>query len=98
MSANTRFETLGDIARKRGNLAVGCSGCQRRAVISGEWLDRLFMVQRWDGRVAFIRQRIRCSRCGARPDLVRVTHQRPTMDRPPRTEAEWRKLAARLRG
>lgn len=98
MSANTRFETLGDITRKRGNIAVGCSGCQRRAVISGEWLERVFNVHRWDKRVHQIRQRIRCARCGARPDILRVTHQRPTLDRPPRSEAEWRRLAARLRG
>lgn len=95
MSANTRFETLSDIARKSGNLAVGCSGCQRHAVISGTWLSRIYAVQRWDGRVPFIRDRLRCARCGARPDLVRVTHQVPTLNRPPRTEAEWRQLATR---
>ncbi len=98
MSANTRFETLGDVVWKRGNIAVGCSGCQRRAVISAEWLERVYAVHRWDRRFAFIGRRLRCSRCGARPDIVRVTHARPTLDRPPRTEAEWRRLAARLRG
>lgn len=47
--------------------------------------------------MAMLSQRIRCGRCGARPDLVRVTHQRPTLVLPPQDEAEWRKLVARLR-
>ena len=97
MSANSRFETWSDAARKGANLAVGCSGCDRRAVIDGKWLDRKFFVHRWDNRMAMLSQRIRCGRCGARPDRVRVTHQRPTLVLPPQDEAGWRKLVARLR-
>jgi hypothetical protein len=98
MAANHRFETIGDAARKGANFAVACSGCDRRAVIDGRWLERMFFVRRWDGRMSMLALRLRCGRCGARPDLVRVTHQRPTLDLPPRTDAEWRRLAARLRG
>lgn len=97
MSANSRFETLGDAVRKGANLAVGCRGCDRRAVLDGKWLERKFFVHRWDSRMAMLSLRIRCRRCGARPDLVKVTHQRPTLILPPQDEAGWRKLVTRLR-
>lgn len=97
MSANSRFEHLSDIVRAGGNILVECDGCRRRTIISGEWLNRKFFVHRWDTRVSAITQRLRCGQCGARAIEFKATNRKPTIDPWPRSDADWRKLAHRLR-
>lgn len=99
MAANHRFETLSEmVGRGGGNLKVAC-GCGHRSVVDGRKLSRLFFVQRWSGRRHMIRDHLRCSTCGARPERVEPTYAAATgPDWWPRTEADWKRLAARLRG
>jgi hypothetical protein len=97
VSANHRFETLGEIAGKGFNVLARCA-CGHRGTVDSRKLARLFFVRRWDGRQHMIGSHLRCSRCGARPDRVEPSHGRP--DGPawgPRVEADWKRLVARLR-
>lgn len=88
---NYRFETLQDLVRHKRNLLVEYSiHCRNEGVIEGEKLYRWFMVHGWDNRLALVSRHLRCSRCRARPEHVRVTSERPSGPTwGPKKEADW---------
>lgn len=97
MGANFRPETLLELVA-RGNVAAIC-WCGHRGAIDGRRLARYFMARRWDGRLAFVGERLRCSHCGRRRPRVGLTHDLPTFPSwGPQDEAAWERLVKRLRG
>lgn len=97
MSANTRFETLEDVVRKDGNLRVQCS-CRHWHVFDGGRLSRWFRCHGWDTRMHMLRERLKCGRCGKRPERVRPTAEKPTARDPfPIDEQGWERLVKNLR-
>lgn len=98
VSANTRTETLADMAKHAKAVAAQCD-CGHVGIVDLQKLLRLFWVRRWDTRVHMAVDHLRCTACGARPYRLRMTHQLPTgPDWGPRTEEDWKRLVARLRG
>jgi hypothetical protein len=99
VSANHRYETLTEMVDGGRNVAAICDGCGHRGVVSGRKLARFFWVRRWDGRKHLIPGRLRCSRCGARPAHLWPVYAKPTgPEWGPRSEADWKRLVARVRG
>lgn len=82
---------LQDLVRYRRNLLVKRSiHCRYGAVLDGEKLYRWFAAHGWNNGLARVSLRLRCSRCRARPESVRVTSERvngPAWG--PRSEANW---------
>lgn len=98
MGANRRYESLSEMVSEPGGLEVRC-GCGHKGVVDGRKLARLFFVRRWNSRIHMIGAHLRCSKCGGRPVKISATWAKP--DGPPwgpRSEADWKRLAARLRG
>jgi hypothetical protein len=98
MSANHRTETITEIAA-RGNIGMTCSGCGRKGVADGKTAARWFFVHRWDTHTARAGVHFRCIECGGTGTRFGLTHDRPTVPGwGPRSEADWKRVVARLRG
>ena len=77
VSAKHRAETLSDLLRVCRNLEVRCS-CGWRSIVDGENFARWLFINRFDTRIHMLRDRLRCSRCGGRPDRLRPASGKPT--------------------
>lgn len=98
MGHNHKIENLSDYFRVARNLEVRC-GCGHRSVVDGEKLSRWFFIHMWDTRKHRIREHLRCSRCGQRPESIRPASNAPTApDRFPKDEAAWKRKVARTQG
>ena len=87
-----------EMGRHGGNVVARCA-CGHRGVIDQKKLLRYFMVHRWDQRVHLIARRLKCSRCGKRPQRVGVSSRDPLGPAwGPQTEEDWKRLIKRLRG
>ena len=87
-----------DIARRQANVAALCQ-CGHIGVLDGSKLWRFFTIRRWETAIHRVARRLRCSVCGRRAREIRMSNQRPHgPDWGPRTQAEWERLVARLRG
>lgn len=100
MSANRKMDHLGHALAAGHSLEVRCqlSACGNRQVIAIVQLKRLFFYRRWNEDLHHVRYRLRCTRCNARHPYLTIVHDAPTMSVGPTSEAEWKRLAARLRG
>ena len=98
MGANVRAETISELAG-RGNLAMSCSRCDRKGVVDGPRAARYFFCQRWDTNVARAGRHFRCIECGGTATRIGLTYADPTVPGwGPRSEEQWKRLVARLRG
>jgi hypothetical protein len=96
MGANIRLETP-YLDRHHGNLECICF-CRHRGIVDGRKLARWFFLHMWDSRLMAVRDHLRCSKCGKRPEFVRATGRKPNApDRFPKDEAAWKRLVKRLR-
>ena len=98
MGANTKIETLWDVTKHNGNLAVFCR-CGHSSVVDAALLSRWYAAHCFDIKWHLIGDHLRCSQCKGRPERIRLTHQIPTAPtRFPRDEEGWKRLVKRLRG
>lgn len=101
MGANTKYETIGDIARKGWNVAVQCQ-CGHGGVIDGAKLERWYNCHMWPTQLHRVRDHLYCLRCGGRPDhcYIRASASAPTAARGrfPSNEEGWKRLVRGLRG
>lgn len=98
MSANHRYETLGDIRKHSANVACRCA-CGHASIVDGAKLSRWYFIHLWDTRLLVLGDHLRCSQCGRRPDDVRPTAQLPNApDRFPKDEDGWKRAVRKLRG
>ena len=89
---------MSEIAGSGSNLLASCR-CGHHGVLDGKRLARYYFVRRWNGRKHMIGDHLRCSSCGSRPVQVSPTFARPSGPGwGPGTEADWKRLVARLRG
>jgi len=97
VSANTRFDVLADLPRRKANLQATC-GCGHVGVVDAEKLMRWFFVQRWPSALAVVGMHLRCSLCRGRPIKLRPTLAKPSgPEWGPRTDADWKRVVQRLR-
>jgi DNA-directed RNA polymerase subunit RPC12/RpoP len=98
VAANHRFESRTDRRKHHANLEVRCS-CGHRSIVDGENFSRWTFINRFDNRIFALKNRLRCSRCGARPEGIRAAAGKPTAPNVwPKDEGAWRRAVARLRG
>lgn len=88
--------TLTDLLKVCSNLEVRCP-CGHRSIVDGESFSRWMFVNRFDNRVFALKKRLRCSRCGARPEDIRPAKGTPTAPNVWPSEVGWKRLVRRLR-
>ena len=97
MAANTRLDSLHDLARNKASLRVECRTCDKVRLFDAERSARYCMLRGWNTQLASLSSRLVCQQCGARHVRLSATPDRPEPDQFPKTEAEWRQLFRRLR-
>ena len=97
MSANTRLDSLADLAHNKANLMIRCR-CGHHHIYDAERFNRYAMIRGWNTMLETIHGRLKCARCGRRGPDLHVTPMPPTLADPfPRSEDEWRQLYRRMR-
>jgi hypothetical protein len=97
VGANTRLDSLSDLARHRANLRVQCRTCERVAVIDAARFNRYCLLRRWNNQLAQLGVRLTCGGCGARNVHLKATPEAAGADRFPRDERAWKQLYRLLR-
>ena len=97
MAANTRLDSLHDLARHKASLRVECRTCSNVHLFSAERFARFCMLRSWNAQLASLSARLVCSRCGARKAHLSAVPERPGSDPFPQSEAGWKQLHRRLR-
>ena len=97
MSANTRLDSLGDLAKHKANLRVTCRTCEKVSIIDAERFNRYCLLRRWNAQLEALGARLVCGRCGARAAHLRATPERAGPDPFPKDERGWKLLYRRLR-
>ena len=97
VAANTRLDSLSDLAKHEANLLVLCT-CGRAQVLSTPRLARYVMLRNWNDQLQALRSRLRGAACGKRPTYLKATPELPTLADPfPRDERGWELLRRKLR-
>lgn len=97
MAANTRLDSLSDLARHKANLRVTCRTCDKVRVLDAQRFDRYCLLRCWNTQLAALSNRLVCTRCGARGAYLKPTRERPGPDPFPSDERGWKLLYRRLR-
>lgn len=97
MAANTRLDSLSDLARHKANLRVSCRTCNKVSVIDAARFNRYCLLRCWNTQLEQLGHRLVCSRCGARASWLKPTREHPGPDPFPRDERAWKLLYRRLR-
>ena len=97
MPANTRLDSLHDLARHEASLRVECITCANTRWLDAERFARYCMLRGWNTQLASLGPRLRCSDCGAKNVRLTATRDAPCSDPFPKTEADWKQLFRGLR-
>jgi hypothetical protein len=98
VSANTRLDSLGDLAHHRANLRVRC-GCGAEHVFDAERFRRYALLRGWNTQLGALGRHLRCRACGRTAPRLSATPEGPTPADPfPRDEQGWTRLHRRMRG
>lgn len=97
MAANVRLDNLHDLIRRKANLRVECTTCDKVSIIDARRFARYCLLRNWNTYLEQLGTRLVCGRCGARPARLRATPERAGPDAFPRDERGWKGLYRRLR-
>jgi hypothetical protein len=97
VGANTRLDSLSDLARHRANLRVRCKTYNGVVVIDAGRFNRYCLLRRWNNQLAQLGVRLSCGGCGAPNVHLQATATPAGSDRFPKDEQGWRQLYRRRR-
>jgi hypothetical protein len=99
MSANTRLDSLSDLAKHKANLRVRCPECHAENVFDAARFNRFALLKGWNSQLGALAHHIRCRTCKRRGPYLSATPAPPTLADPfPRSEDGWKQLHRRMRG
>jgi ribosomal protein S27E len=91
--------TLYDIAISGHHLRALCQGCGHTKVFDGNRLWWLYQRKGWDTAINAIAIHLRCSECGGKTIVTRMTLEEPTGPQPiGPSDREWKEHVRRTRG
>lgn len=97
VSANTRLDSLHDLAKHKASLRIICRTCDKVRTFDAQRFARYCMLRGWNTQLASLSARLVCQQCGVRNVHLSVTPDRPGPEPFPKAEAEWKRLFRQLR-
>jgi hypothetical protein len=97
VSANTRLDSLHDLARHKASLRIVCRTCDKVRTFDAQRFARYCMLRGWNTQLASLSARLVCQQSGARNGHLSATPDRPGPDPFPKAEADWKQLFRQLR-
>ena len=97
MAANTRLDSLHDLARHKASLKLTCRTCGKVSLFDAQRFARYCILRGWNTQLASLNVRFVCRQCGARNVHLGASPEPPGSDPFPKDEGEWRRLFKQLR-